>query len=283
MVFVVSGSPMATLMVTNDDGIDSPLLLPLVRALRSLAAVEVVVPSQERSWIGKAISRFDPLHVEHTKREGVAIHAVSGTPADCVSLGVHALFPQPPDMVVSGINLGLNFGSAFVLSSGTIGGAFEAAIAGVPAVAFSMALPNDAYGLSGDERIAALGERPAVIAETCADIVRGLLREEFPPQVDCFSVNLPADANIRTTRRVTRTTRTGYGPLFVRGEDGTYRHRFSRLTIADGARAASPDASVETAGGDIEAIQRGVVAITPIRVRLDVDLPEPLRQRLEQP
>ncbi len=275
---------MATLLVTNDDGIDSPLLLPLVRALDPLGEVRVVVPSEERSWIGKAISRFDALRVETEIRDGVELYAVNGTPADCVSLGVHALFDAPPDIVVSGINLGLNFGSAFVLSSGTIGGAFEAAIAGVPAVAFSMALPNDAYGLSGDARVTALGKRPAVIAETCADIVRLLLGEKFPETVDCFSVNLPADAHLKTARRVTRTTRTGYGPLFVRGEDGSYRHRFSRLNVsatdlvADGT--ATSDA-LRTEGGDIDAIQRGFVAITPIRVRLDVELSESLRSRLE--
>lgn len=276
---------MPTLLVTNDDGIDSPLLLPLARALEPLGTVRVVVPSQERSWIGKAISRFDALRVEPEIRDGIEIHAVSGTPADCVSLGVHALFAEPPDMVVSGINLGLNFGTAFVLSSGTIGGAFEAAIAGVPAVAFSMALPNDAYGLSGRARAAALGNRPIAIGATCADIVAVLMQEKFPPQVDCFSVNLPADANLATPRRITRTTRTGYGPLFVRGDDGAYRHRFSRLNVTASDLVAEGDGSTFAGkhgeGGDIEAIERGFVAITPIRVRLDVDLPEALRTRLE--
>src|SRR5436309_3428852 len=105
---------MAAILVTNDDGIDSPMLVPLVRALQRLGSVRVVVPSSERSWIGKAISRFDVVRVEAPERDGVAMHAVNGTPADCLSLGAHTLSDHPPDLVVSGINLGLNFGLAFI-------------------------------------------------------------------------------------------------------------------------------------------------------------------------
>jgi len=145
---------MPTLLLTNDDGMDSPTLVPLAKALQDLGTVRIVVPECERSWIGKAISRFETVRLRTVERDGLTLHAVAGTPADCVSLGVHELFPQPPDLVVSGINLGLNFGTAFVLSSGTVGAAIEAALAGVPGIAFSMAIPSDAYGLAGAARAA---------------------------------------------------------------------------------------------------------------------------------
>jgi 5'-nucleotidase len=262
---------MPTILVTNDDGIDSPTLLPLARALHRLGALRVVVPSTERSWVGKAITRFDVVRADATAREGVGMHAVSGTPADCVSLGVHTLYPEPADVVVAGINLGLNFGSAFVLSSGTVGAALEAWIAGVPAIAFSMAIPNDAYGLSGAQRIAALGNRPAVAAEVAADIVGTLLREGFPGAVDCFSANMPADVTPETPRVIARVTRTRYGPLFVPGPEGGYLHRFQSLAALE-----SPD------DGDMQVVQRGAIAITPLRLEFAAEVPRTLRAALER-
>ena len=262
---------MPKILVTNDDGIDSPTLVPLARALSRLGEVRVVVPATERSWVAKAITRFEVLETYRTERDGIAMHAVSGTPADCVSLGVHTLYPDPPEVVVSGINLGLNFGVAFLLSSGTVGGAFEAWIAGIPAVAFSMAIPNDAYGLTGAQRIAALGARPAAAAERAAAMVETILREGFPPTVDCFSVNMPAEVAAETPSIVARVTRSRYGPLFVPGPDGGYLHRFQSLTTLE-----SPE------DGDMQVVQRGAIAITPLRLDFSVSLPRPLHQALER-
>jgi len=260
-----------TILITNDDGIDSPTLVPLARALRRLGAVRVVVPSAERSWIGKAITRFDVIEAQATERNGVPMYAVSGTPADCISLGVHTLFSGPPDIVVSGINLGLNFGLAFLLSSGTVGGAFEAWIAGVPSMAFSMAIPNDAYGLSGAQRIAALADRPVSAADATVEIVDTMLREGFPADVDCFSVNMPADVTPQTPRVIARVTRSRYGPLFVPGPDGGYLHRFQSLT------------PLETpVDGDMQVLARGATAITPLRLDFSASLPATLRAALEQ-
>mgnify|MGYP001816361150 FL=1 len=128
---------MSFILVTNDDGVDSPALPALVRALSNRWPVRAVVPSRERSWIGKAISRWQDIQVELVERDGVEIHSVDGFPADCTQLGVHSLFEEKPDMVVSGINVGFNHGLAFFLSSGTVGAASEGWIAGLPAIAFS--------------------------------------------------------------------------------------------------------------------------------------------------
>jgi len=124
---------MPFILVTNDDGYDSPSLVPLVRALSELAPVRAVVPASERSWIGKAISRFEDVTVERADREGCAIWRASGFPADCTQLGIHTLFDEKPELVVSGINVGFNHGLAFFCSSGTVGGAIEGWIAGIPA------------------------------------------------------------------------------------------------------------------------------------------------------
>lgn len=262
---------MPTVLITNDDGIDSPTLVPLARAVGHLGEVRVVVPSTERSWIGKAITRFDVIQAQPTVRAGVPIYAVSGTPADCVSLGVHTLYGQPPDLVLSGINLGLNFGLAFLLSSGTVGGALEAWIAGVPAIAFSLAIPNDAYGLTGARRLAALGERPAVAAAVAADIVDRIVAAGFPEAVDCFSVNMPADVGMDTPRAIARVTRSRYGPLFVPAPDTGYLHRFQSLTALEAP-----------ADGDMQVVATGAVAITPLRLDFSAPLPDALRAALEE-
>jgi len=262
---------MPIILITNDDGIDSPTLVPLARALQRLGTVRVVVPSSERSWIGKAISRFDVVRAEATQRDGIPMHAVSGTPADCVSLAVHTLFEDRPDLVVSGINLGLNFGLAFILASGTVGGALEGWIAGVPSIAVSMAIPNDAYGLTGAQRIAALGNRPQAAAAVTADIVETIVREGFPSDVDVFSINMPADVTHDTPRVVARVTRSRYGPLFVPGPDGGYLHRFQSLFSLE-----TPD------DGDIQVVMRDAIAIAPLRLDLTGTLPARLQAALER-
>ncbi len=263
---------MRTLLVTNDDGIDSPTLLPLAAALAELGTVRVVVPHRERSWIGKAISRFDRVRVERTARAGVAMHAVHGTPADCVSLGVHALFEDPPDLVVSGINLGLNYGTAFVFSSGTVGAAFEAALAGVPSIAFSMAIPSDAYGLAGADRAALLGPRCEHAAATALAITCSVIARGFPAAVDVLSVNMPAEVTPATPRRLTRVTRARYGALFSPTADGTYQHRFRSYAPIE----ACPDGDIETVGG-------GMVSIAPMRLDLNTPVSDEVRRALEQP
>ncbi len=248
---------MATILVSNDDGIDSPTLVPLVRELQRLGSVRVVVPTVERSWIGKAITRFGEVHVTEVERDGIPMFAASGSPADCVNLAVHRLFPDKPDLVVSGVNLGLNFSMAFLVSSGTVGAAIEAWIAGIPAIAFSMAIPNDAYGLAGMQRIDALAEHPKAIASVAADITAALLREGFPEDVDLFTVNMPAEATLTTPREISRVTRSRYGSLFAPSANGGYEHSFESLWPIESAR-----------DGDMEVFERGAVSIAPLRLDL---------------
>src|SRR5262249_45933047 len=160
--------------------------------------------------------------------------------------------PERPDLVVSGINLGLNFGLAFLLSSGTVGAAIEASIAGVPALAFSAALPHDAYGLSGHERVRALGDLPERAADVAADITGAFLRFGVPPEIDCVSINMPSQVTRSSPREINPVTRTRYGLLF-KPADGGYRHQFSGLSID-----SRPD-------GDVAAVSRGAVSICPLR------------------
>lgn len=121
------------ILLTNDDGIDAPGLAALYRAVSSLGAVEVVAPSRVQSATSHAVTFHRPISVE---KSGLG-YAVSGRPADCVKLGLNALFDEPFDLVVSGMNSGANVGIN-VIYSGTVGAAREANFCGVPAVAVSL-------------------------------------------------------------------------------------------------------------------------------------------------
>lgn len=123
------------LLLTNDDGVHGPGLRTLREALVGLGRVVVVAPTHEQSAMSHAITIDRPLrHIEH----GTDLHSVDGTPADCVYLALfeQRFLPRKPDLVVSGINHGSNLGTG-VYYSGTVAGAREGALRGIPSMAFS--------------------------------------------------------------------------------------------------------------------------------------------------
>ena len=123
--------------LTNDDSIQAHGLRSLYNAL--LAAghkVSVVAPEREQSAVGHAITVRDPLRVKQYNGDGFVGFGVSGTPADCVKLGICALLDEEPDIVISGINAGANVGPD-IMYSGTVAAAREAAAMGYPALALS--------------------------------------------------------------------------------------------------------------------------------------------------
>jgi 5'-nucleotidase len=261
------------ILLTNDDGVDSPALLPLARELTALGRVRVVVPDTERSWIGKAISRWDELRVARIEREGIEIQAVGGYPADCTNLGVHSLFDGPPELVVSGVNIGLNTGLGFFLSSGTVGAAMEGWIAGIPAIALSVGRPGNDRAWKRD----AVGDPAHPVwqraARVGADVVRIVREEGYPAGVDLISVNYPFDADLETPRVVTELAVVGYDRLFRRKAEGLYVHDFDG--VLRGSEALAPQT-------DIAVVRSGRVSITPVRLAHAAGVGARLRARLER-
>lgn len=125
---------MPVILVTNDDGVTSPGIHALADALKALGEVTVVAPTQEASAIGHALTLRRPLRIE---TYGPDVYGVDGTPTDCVNLGVDVVLKRKPDLVVSGINKGWNIGDD-VTYSGTVAGAMEAALLGIPGIAVSL-------------------------------------------------------------------------------------------------------------------------------------------------
>jgi 5'-nucleotidase len=173
---------MIHILVTNDDGVQSDGIHRLADALRTLGTVTIVAPHGEASAIGHALTLRRPLRIELVREH---VYAVDGTPTDCVNLAITSVLGGLPSLVVSGINKGLNVGDD-VTYSGTVAGALEAALLGVPALAVSLQ-----GGLDYD-----FGP-PAGIA---ASVAGALLRAPLPGRT-FLNVNVP-----RGTIRGLRTT-----------------------------------------------------------------------------
>lgn len=243
---------MARILLTNDDGTAAPGLAAFARALHEIGEVAVVVPDRERSWVSKAITRFEPVTVVEVDVGGVPVFACSGFPADCVQLGIHVLFERP-DIVVSGINIGYNHGTAYLQSSGTVGAALEAGIAGVPAIAFSAGSHTVPWQQWKEDVLEPasmpMWERLAAVAT--AMVARALT--EIRPG-DVLNVGLPDGSTVDTPRVVTRVAPSGYDRLFAEDRPGVYVHAYGGL-IHD-------PSAIE--GTDVGAAADGVISLTPI-------------------
>ncbi|XP_027361428.1 uncharacterized protein LOC113869340 isoform X4 [Abrus precatorius] len=135
----MEGGKRGAILITNDDGIDAPGLRALVHSLvnTNLFNVLVCAPDSEKSAVSHSITWLHPIAAKQVNIEGTIAFAVSGTPADCTSLGISkALFPTVPDLVVSGINKGSNCGYHIVYS-GTVAGAREAFFNDIPSISIS--------------------------------------------------------------------------------------------------------------------------------------------------
>jgi 5'-nucleotidase len=164
---------MTRILVTNDDGIQSAGLAALVEALTPLGEVTVVAPDRETSAIGHALTLHEPLRLE---ARGERSFSVNGTPTDCVTLGVFTVLGGLPDLVVSGINRGLNIGDD-VTYSGTVAGALEAVLLGVPGLAVSVDKGESGWVFGEAARVA-------------ARLAGAVLAQGLPPRV-LLNVNVP--------------------------------------------------------------------------------------------
>ncbi|MCL4550571.1 MAG: 5'/3'-nucleotidase SurE [Bacteroidetes bacterium] len=126
------------ILISNDDGISSPGLNALAIELKKLGDVTIVAPVTEQSAVGHAITMKYPLRITDFYKNGDFFgYAVDGTPADCIKIGIRNIMHEPPDIVVSGINLGSNT-AINIIYSGTVSAAREAAIMDVPSIAVSV-------------------------------------------------------------------------------------------------------------------------------------------------
>lgn len=142
-------------LITNDDGIASAGISALVSAIKEIADIIVVAPDTEQSAVGHAITVSFPLRVTEIRKDW---YSVSGTPGDCVKLAVKEILKEPPNMIISGINLGPNTGT-HIIYSGTVSAATEGTILGIPSFAISLSTyinPDFSYSAEFAKKLALL-------------------------------------------------------------------------------------------------------------------------------
>jgi 5'-nucleotidase len=220
------------LLVTNDDGIDCVFLHALVFGLRDAGhELTVVAPKTEQSWISAAKSRTRPVRSTKLDRGfGCPTWIVDGTPSDCVNIALAHLATARPDAVISGMNVGLNASLGFILASGTVAGAFEGVLHGLPAVAFSQDLSFETYdhlkdrGGQPDEELRATLKTSATHA---ARLVSQLVAATPPQSFIVHNVNFPYPCRLDSPLRRTVPARMVIPGLFSPvADDGTHRFVF---------------------------------------------------------
>ncbi len=195
------------ILLTNDDGIQSPGLWSAAAALSEIGFVNVVAPREQSSGTGRSmpVSADGIIDTQQMEVSGQpwTVYAVGGTPAQAVLHGVYEVLPQPPAVAVAGINYGQNLGSGITIS-GTVGAALEAASLGIPALAVSLET-EDQYHRSYSREIdfSCAGYFTAMFA-------RVLLSRQLPFDVDVLKVDVPSDATPDTPWELTRISRQGY-------------------------------------------------------------------------
>lgn len=181
-----------TILLTNDDGIASLGLQSLRRELAELGNIICIAPRAPSSAISKALTFHKPIRYRSVKFEGEQKgYSTSGSPADNVLVGFH-LLNKKPDIVVSGINYGDNSSIHSVLTSGTCAAAFEAALNGVPAIAFSSDVADDAQLIEQD------GVNFEPMARIAKNITRIVLESEWPKNLAFLNVNFPVEITDET-------------------------------------------------------------------------------------
>lgn len=227
------------ILVTNDDGIFSEGITCLAKAIADLGEVIVVAPDREQSATSRSLTLHRPLRIRQVKEHWFT---VDGTPTDCVSLAVQGfLKEEPPDLVVSGINFGVNMGDD-VTYSGTVSAAFEANQHDLPGIAFSQEI-EDGFSF----------ERSAGIAR---DVLAKLLSGDLPSDL-LLNVNIPAGEpkGVQWTRLGKRV----YEQSVVEKTDPRGRKYY---WIAGTPKWEDLD------GTDYQALNAGYLSVTPLHLDL---------------
>lgn len=236
------------ILITNDDGINAIGINVLAKSLSKIGKVTVIAPDRERSATGHAITMHQPLRVERVCNFGDDIEAwsISGTPSDCVKLGIESIMNKKPDIVVSGVNNGANLGTD-VIYSGTVSAAIEGAIHGVPSFAFSVLRNKGEINYEGVKRYSCKIIKSFISNQTTRPII---LNINFP------SILSEEIKGIRITELGIRQ----YSNSFVKREDPMGRNYYwlaGQLIELENNKES-----------DVNAVEEGYISVTPLHFDL---------------
>ena len=243
---------MKKILITNDDGFDSEGLRALVEAVSEIAEVVVVAPTIEKSACGHSLTLTRPLRFVELEKDFYKLD--DGTPTDCIYLALNALFDEQsrPDLILSGINKGSNLGED-ITYSGTVAGAMEGVIHGIPSIAFSQVYQGGKHTLNE--------QGYGLAQQVVRDIVERVLSGDFPlSERKLLNINIPAQSDFKGYR----VTKAGYR---LYGNEA-HMHKNPRgeehywMGLHQLAWRPSQDGQLS----DLEAIDQGFVSITPIHL-----------------
>lgn len=247
------------ILVTNDDGVDSPGLHAAARAVLDLGQTLVVAPCAQWSGASRSLTADTTgvVRARSFRIDGRDVNGfcVDGTPAQTVLHGVLELAPRRPDLLVVGINYGENLGTDVTIS-GTIGAALQGAACGIPALAVSVETPKEMHTAPSDR----VDFTAAV--HFAQRFARRMLSARLPFDVDVLKLDVPDDATPQTPWRITRVSRqVHYQPLKPR------RAEFTQPVSLD--YEAQRDRSLVESDSDVYAVMVDrVVSVAPLSLDL---------------
>jgi 5'-nucleotidase len=247
------------ILVTCDDGIESPGLRAAVRAVHELGEVIISAPCEQQSSAGRSLPTFNDgaIHEVDYAVDGqqVPAYGIHGSPAQAVLYALVELVPRKPALCLSGINFGENVGS-LVTTSGTVGAAMEAANEGVPALAASLETEKQ-YHYSHSEEV------DFRAAEYFArDFAARMLERRMPADVDLLKLEVPCTATPDTPWRVTRMSRQRYFRALPSGRRHLAEKRRLDYEMVIDRDTLEPDSDIQAVLVD------RVVAVTPLSLDL---------------
>jgi 5'-nucleotidase len=258
---------MKRVLLVNDDGINSPGLLALIPVLSESFDLTIVAPPSQRSWIGKASSYHKNLGYEGTTVEGVPAYVLEGTPSDCAVAGIYHLCSETPDLVISGINVGANIGDAFILSSGTVGGAMEGALAGILSVSVGLEFSHDTTKQMEFNPSKEDTQRFEFAAGFTGQMARYLVDTPLPGNISLVNLNFHEHADESSPVEITVPARYKYGSFLKKDQDGFFHG------------GAGKDFSRVENGSDMAAVRDGKVSVTFLDLLASPPLDEEFRKR----
>ena len=181
------------ILISNDDGIFAPGILAAKQAVEDLANVTVVAPDKNNSSVGRRITLFNHLELKSLELEdGSPAYSVSGSPADAVIVGADYVMDEKPDLVITGINKGVNI-SCDITSSGTVCAAFEAVSLGIPAIAVSLFIDPKTSYKQDENGEWYLDYDFTLTKKVLHELVLKIINDGFPEGVDLFNLNVPSN------------------------------------------------------------------------------------------
>ena len=256
------------ILLTNDDGIQSPGLWAAAEALDELGFVTVIAPREQASGSGRSMpsNLYDgkvQQEILEVNGKNWTVHAIGGTPAIAVLYGILALLPEKPDLIVSGINYGLNTGSGVTIS-GTVGAALEGAAAQVPALAISLETDKEYHAsYSRDIDFSTAGYFTSYFSKM-------LLEKSMPEDVHLLKVEVPNEATPETPWQTAKLSmQRFYSPKINPGNDSTNLSSIGYDIAMDWDKSPSGTDSHTV-------INKKAVAVTPLSLDLTsrIDLKE---------